>query len=137
MTVLEELPKPAAEKSWQDQAKLLRVMAHPVRLAILEALCRRPHCVKHMNSLLPVSQPQLSQHMAALRKENLVACHACGPVRCYYVLRPTLAKEIMRLLGQEHPLEEQDCDSVVAEAREGWEHDMETKCERGGSSEAG
>ena len=137
MTVVDEMPKQDVEKSWREQASLLRVMAHPVRLAILEALCRRPHCVKHINSLLPVSQPQLSQHMAALRKENLVACHACGPVRCYYVLRPTLVKEMMRLLGQEHPVARQDCESVVEKAREGWEQDMETTCERGTSSEAG
>ena len=131
MTVLEELPERDTEHSWQAQAKLLRAMAHPVRLAILETLCQRPHCVKHINSLIPISQPHLSQHMAALRKENLVACHACGPVRCYYILRPTLVKEMIRLLGEEHPPTQQDCESVVAEARHGWEQDMESQCENG------
>jgi len=117
-----------AESFWEGRAKLLRVMAHPVRLMILETLCVRPHCVKHLNSLISIAQPRLSQHMAALRNENLVASHACGPVRCYYILRPTLVKKMIRLLRQDHPLKERDSRSVVREARRGWEEEMETDC---------
>ena len=117
---------------WDERAKLLRVMAHPVRLAILEALSERPHCVKHINSLIAIPQPHLSQHMAALRKESLVACHACGPVRCYYLLRPTLVKRMIRLLRQEHPVKERDGRSVVREARRGWEELTDTECRDGG-----
>ena len=106
---------------WDRQAKLLRAIAHPVRLTILEMLCERPHCVKHLNSLIPIAQPQLSQHMAALRKAELVACHACGPVRCYYIFRPTLVKKLIRLLGGEHSTKARDCDSIIREARQGWE----------------
>ncbi len=106
---------------WEEQSKLLKTIAHPVRLLILEMLCERPHCVKHLNSLIPIAQPQLSQHMAALRKSELVARHACGPVRCYYILRPTLVKKLIRLLSAEHPAKERDCTSIVREARQGWE----------------
>ncbi len=116
---------PTEQNSWEEQARLLRVMAHPARLAILEALCEKPHCVKHINTLISISQPQLSQHMAALRKENLVACHACGPVRCYYILRPTLVKKMIRLLRQEHPMKERNSRSVVRESRRGWEAQVE------------
>ena len=56
---------------WDDRARLLRVMAHPVRLMILRALCERPQCVKDINSLVPIVQPHLSQHMAALRFTGL------------------------------------------------------------------
>ncbi len=106
---------------WQQRAKLLRVMAHPVRLAILEALCERPHCVKHINSLIAIPQPHLSQHIAALRKVELVASHVCGPVRCYYILQPTLVKKLIGLLRQEHATRERKCEAVVREARRGWE----------------
>ncbi len=102
---------------WADRAKLLRAMAHPVRLLILKTLCERPHCVKHLNSFISIAQPRLSQHMAALRKAKLVACQACGPVRCYYILRPTLVRKMIRLLQAEHAIKERDCCSVVREAR--------------------
>jgi len=117
-----------AEGFWEDRAKLLRVMAHPVRLLILETLCEQPHCVKHLNYLISIPQPHLSQHMAALRKEDLIACHACGPVRCYYVLRPTLVRRIIRLLRQEHPPKQRSARSVVRESRRGWAEEMETGC---------
>ena len=121
MVELDHLPDTQPETFWQERASLLRVMAHPVRLAILDALCQRPHCVKHINSLISIPQPHLSQHMAALRREGLVACHPCGPVRCYYVLRPTLVRKMIRLLRQQHPRKERDCGAVVREARRGLE----------------
>ena len=116
---------------WAQRAKLLRVMSHPMRLVILQKLCERPHCVKHLNALVDVSQPQLSQHMAALRGAKLVACHACGPVRCYYILRPSLVKKLIPLLLDEHDLVEMDCEEIVALARQGWEEDMGGPCEEG------
>jgi len=119
---------------WEEIASLLRAIAHPVRLTILERLCERPHCVKHLNSLIEISQPQLSQHIAALRGANLVASHACGPVRCYYIVRPTLVGALIRLLRQEHPVRDRDCEAVVEESRAGWEawqEQMETTVSRG------
>lgn len=107
--------------AWEERAKLLRVISHPVRLAILAALCERPHCVKHINALIDIPQPHLSQHMAALRKAKLVDSHVCGPVRCYYILRPTLVRQLIDLLEQDHEVVPRKSDSVVEEAREGWQ----------------
>ena len=104
---------------WHDRAALLSVIAHPVRLSILESLCARPRCVKDINSVVPLAQAQLSQHIAALRKAELIACHACGTTRCYYVVRPTLIKKLIPLLRQEHPVQERDCEAVIRAARRG------------------
>jgi ArsR family transcriptional regulator len=98
---------------WDDRARLLRVMAHPVRLMILRALCERPQCVKDINSLVSIVQPHLSQHMAALRKAGLVDCHVCGALRCYYIVRPTLVHNMLRLLSKEHPIRLRSRDSVL------------------------
>ena len=106
-------PDSARTSFWNDPARLLGVMAHPVRLAILEILCEEPRCVKHVNALVPLAQSHLSQHLSALRKANLVASLACGALRCYYVLRPTLVKELIRLLRQEHPLQERNRGSII------------------------
>jgi len=115
-----ELPLSSATRSpWNDEARLLSVMAHPMRLTILELLCEQPRCVKHLNVLVPLAQSHLSQHLSALRKANLVASLACGTLRCYYVLRPTLVKELIWLLRQEHPLQRRDCGSVVRNPQAG------------------
>jgi ArsR family transcriptional regulator len=102
---------------WDDRARLLRVMSHPVRLMILSALCERPRCVKDINSLVSIVQPHLSQHMAGLRKAGLVDCHVCGALRCYYIVRPTLVKNLLRLLSEEHPIRRRSRDVVVRASR--------------------
>jgi len=98
---------------WDEQARLLRIMAHPVRLMILSALGEHPQCVRDLNMLVPIVQAHLSQHMAALRKAGLVDCHVCGPLRCYYIIRPTLVKKLLRLLSQDHPPQRRSRDAVV------------------------
>ena len=101
---------------WAERARLLRVIAHPVRLMILEALCEGPLCVTDLNGLVAIPQPQVSQHMAALRKSDVVACHIKGPLRCYYITKPTLVKKLVQLLAAEHPVRERDRGAVVRDA---------------------
>ena len=117
--------KSGAKDVWKDRAALLSLMAHPARLAILEALCERPRCVKDINTVVPLAQAQLSQHMAALRKADLVASHACGTLRCYYILRPTLVKKLIPLLRQEHTAQQRDCRTVLLAAKRGREKAMQ------------
>ena len=105
------------KKFWTDRARLFKVLAHPVRLRVLEELVRGPRCVKDLNALIPVSQPHLSQHMAALRRAKLVASHTCGALRCYYLLRPMLVRSLIRLVRKEHPVRRRDCPSVLREWR--------------------
>ena len=107
-----------ADAKWDELAHLLRVMAHPTRLMILNALCQRPHCVKDINSLVCIVQPHLSQHMAALRNAGLIDCHISGPLRCYYIIRPTLVKKMLRLLGEDHPIRPLSRDSVMRASRQ-------------------
>jgi ArsR family transcriptional regulator len=99
-------------------ARLLRAAAHPIRLMILEALADRAQCVKELNSLVPIIQPHLSQHMAVLRKAELVDCHAQGALRCYYLLRPALIKKTIRLLREEHPPRRRSRASILREIRQ-------------------
>jgi ArsR family transcriptional regulator len=120
MAKKEALPSSTRRNRWVEQARLLGVMAHPVRLAILEILCERSRCVKHINALVPLAQSHLSQHLSALRKVGLVASLTCGSLRCYYVVRPTLVKKLIWLLQQEHPVEQRDCRSLVSAPQDRW-----------------
>ena len=107
------------QQDWEDPARLLKVMAHPVRLLILDALATRSRCVMDLNSLVPIAQPHLSQHMAALRKAELVDSHKDGSLRCYYLLRPELVRKVVALLKQRHPVKRRDRASVQREAQGG------------------
>jgi len=105
------------KREWEDCARLLQAVAHPVRLAILAALAEHSRCVKDLNALVPIAQPRLSQPMAALRRSELVDCHVNGTLRCYYILRPALVRRLLRLLCAEHPPQRRDRRSVLREIR--------------------
>lgn len=53
-------------------ADLLKVLAHPVRLAIVALLEPGPMCVHEIVDALGVSQPLASQHLRILRTARLI-----------------------------------------------------------------
>jgi DNA-binding transcriptional ArsR family regulator len=52
--------------------ELLRAVAHPVRLVILEVLSQDEECVCHLSYLLGRPQPYVSKQLAELREAGLV-----------------------------------------------------------------
>lgn len=86
------------------KAALLRVLGHPVRLAIVAELAAGPKCVTDIQELLGVQQANVSQHLTALRHERIVDFHEDGKLRCYYIARPSLARAILRLVQGDFPV---------------------------------
>lgn len=74
------------------EGEIFRVLADPTRRAIFERLCRGETTVKALTAHFPVSQPAISQHLAALRRVGLVAERQEGRFAFYRVepagLRP-------------------------------------------------
>jgi DNA-binding transcriptional ArsR family regulator len=67
-------------------AKILKALAHPVRLQILEALSTDVQaCVCHLESLLQLRQAYISQQLATLREAGLVQDRREG-LNVYYSL---------------------------------------------------
>ena len=79
-------------------ARLLRTIAHPIRLMILAKLMKGTKCVSDIRDLLEVSQPNVSQHLAVLKEKRLVACRKQGVSRCYYLARPRFVRELLVVL---------------------------------------
>jgi ArsR family transcriptional regulator len=101
---------------WKERARLMRLISHPVRLLILETLSKQSRCVKDLNSMVDIEQPNFSQHMAILRNAKLVGCQKSGALRCYYVLQPSLVSQLIQILSEEHEIQVRSRDSVVREA---------------------
>jgi ArsR family transcriptional regulator len=116
----EKKKKPANRNNrmtfWEERARLMRLISHPVRLLILETLSKGSRCVKDLNSIIDIEQPNFSQHMAVLRNAELVGCHKSGALRCYYILRPSLVRQLVQILSEEHEIKIRSRDSVVREA---------------------
>jgi DNA-binding transcriptional ArsR family regulator len=69
--------------AYDIQAELLKALAHPVRLKILEILRDGEQCVCHIEAVLGQRQSYISQHLMLLRKTGLVTDRKDG-LRVYY-----------------------------------------------------
>ena len=56
-----------------QEANLLKLLAHPVRIAILKILRQEEACVCHIEAILGVRQAYLSQQLAVLREAGLIS----------------------------------------------------------------
>jgi len=86
----------------ETKAQLLRVVAHPTRLKIIERLAAEaePLCVSDLEPDLGIPQPNVSQHLAVLRKVGVVDFYVDGRLRCYF-LKDSRIAEVVALLDAE------------------------------------
>jgi ArsR family transcriptional regulator, arsenate/arsenite/antimonite-responsive transcriptional repressor len=96
-------------------AETLKALAHPTRLMILQELLEGTKCVTDMEELLPARQANISQHLAVLRNAKLVDFAQDGALRCYYLARPKLVREILRLVSRNEPAVKQTADQIKRE----------------------
>lgn len=75
----------------------LELLAHPVRLRILDILARRGGevCVCDLEGAVPVKQPTVSHHLRILREAGLVDTVRRG-VWAYYFVRPEILAALRR-----------------------------------------
>jgi ArsR family transcriptional regulator len=71
----------AATEASQD----LSILAHPVRLQLLDVLARHEGqvCVCDLEAAVAVKQPTVSHHLRLLREAGLIDCEKRG-LWCYY-----------------------------------------------------
>jgi ArsR family transcriptional regulator, arsenate/arsenite/antimonite-responsive transcriptional repressor len=58
--------------------QIYQCLCDPTRLRIVHLLTHGPLCVCHFQEILEVPQTKVSQHLAYLRKRNLVETTRCG-----------------------------------------------------------
>ncbi len=100
---------------FEESANILKVLGHPVRLKIINLLRHSPSCASDTNSEIPISQPNLSQHLKALREAGIIECASQGTKRCYYLCRPKLINDIFNTLKMDHEKVELDCKTLQAQ----------------------
>jgi DNA-binding transcriptional ArsR family regulator len=77
-------------RSLGQKAELLRIMAHPIRIRILEELIKGVKCVKDFEEFLGINQPNLSQHLSVLRNSGVIDYYVDGRLRCYFLVDPII-----------------------------------------------
>ena len=76
-------------RSAQQLADDLALLAHPVRLQLMNVIARAAGkvCVCDLESAVPVKQPTVSHHLKILREAGLVDSEKLGVWAYYYVQR--------------------------------------------------
>lgn len=88
-------------RALRKRVELLRVIAHPVRIKILEELTKGVKCVSDFEDFLDISQPNVSQHLSLLRRYGVVDYYMDGRLRCYF-LRDPIIPDIIEILKKDY-----------------------------------
>ncbi len=84
-----------------QKVELLRIVAHPVRIRILEELSKGVKCVSDFEDFLELRQPNISQHLSLLRQFGIVDYYVDGRLRCYFLVNP-LIPDLINLLNKDY-----------------------------------
>ena len=87
------------EAAAEALARDLGLLAHPVRLQLLDVLVRNGGrvCVCDLDAAVPVKQPTVSHHLKILREAGIVAAQRRGLWVYYHVREEALARLRKRL----------------------------------------
>jgi len=88
-------------RSLGKRVELLKVIAHPVRIKILEELMKGVKCVSDFEEFLEISQPNVSQHLTLLRRYGVIDYYMDGRLRCYF-LRDPIIPDIIEILKRDY-----------------------------------
>jgi DNA-binding transcriptional ArsR family regulator len=99
------------EEGYRLQARMVKALAHPTRLQMLALLREGERCACEFGPLLGLGQPNVSQHLAVLRRAHLVDTRRDG-VRVMYSLSDERTSEVLDTVA--HIARDQFADAVAA-----------------------
>ena len=71
---------------FEARARIIKAMAHPTRLFIVEELARRERCVFDLTEMIGADVSTVSKHLAVLKTEGIVEDEKRG-TQVFYKLR--------------------------------------------------
>jgi ArsR family transcriptional regulator len=87
---------------YQPQAELLKALAHPVRLQILDMLRQGEICVCHIERAIDKRQAYVSQQLMVLREAGLVESRKDG-LQVYYRIAAQKTADLLTLVCGDAP----------------------------------
>lgn len=85
-------------REFVNEAEILKVLGHPIRLKIVVGLCTRECNVKHIWECLGLPQATVSQHLALLKNKGIITGKRDG-VEVHYSVTNPLAQKIIASLS--------------------------------------
>ena len=76
------------------RADLLKALAHPTRVLMLDALGRGDCCVNALRGLATTSQPTISRHLEKLKKVGIVTEQRAGKYVIHHLACPCMLQAL-------------------------------------------
>ncbi len=73
-------------QKYQRRSAVIKALAHPSRLYIVDKLAERPHCVNELTALVGSEMSTVSKHLSVLKNAGVVQDEKRG-ASIYYSLR--------------------------------------------------
>ena len=75
-----------AQARYRTQARIIKALAHPTRLFIVDELSRGERCVCELTDLIDAEMPTVSRHLSVLRNAGILEDEKRGS-QVFYRLR--------------------------------------------------
>lgn len=80
------------------KAQILKALAHPIRLNIVEVLLNGERCVNDIKDLFGATQPNISQHLNVLKFSGILDYRQDRNLRCYFLKNPEKIKQLAQAI---------------------------------------
>ena len=77
---------PAAHTEYKAKARIIKALAHPSRLFIVDELSRGERCVAELTVMIGVEMPTVSRHLSQLKEAGIIEDEKRG-AQVFYRLR--------------------------------------------------
>lgn len=111
----DELPD-ASDAVFSTAAELFRLLATPIRLKIISALCGREKNVSQLLAEIDTTQPNMSQHLATLYRAGVLERRR-DATQIYYRIGSERAATLCRAVCMQIAVEMDHGDGVPADQR--------------------
>jgi DNA-binding transcriptional ArsR family regulator len=86
--------KKKSDELYEKQAEILKALAHPVRLRIMELLSGGEKCVCEIFPAVKAERSNVSRHLSSLLRAEVVSCRKKG-LNVYYSLNISCAQTFL------------------------------------------
>ena len=76
----------------EARAKILKALAHPTRLFIVEKLAEKPYCVGKLTDMIEADTSTVSKHLSVLKNSGIISDRKEGTTVFYSLQAPCLLK---------------------------------------------
>lgn len=104
------------DRVFETAAQLFALLSTPMRLKIISAVCEKEKNVSELLALIDTTQPNMSQHLAALHRKGVLSRRREG-AQIYYQLQSERVATLCRAVCTQVAIEMDDEGEIAAADR--------------------